>query len=237
MIKLVQFVPNLINEILNVKKVHIKILAKLVGKVQFCYRAMGPSIKLLCRSSFYLISKAKSWNSMLILNDLARKELSYLSENFVNLNGFPIRPFLSSEVIDIKVSSDASDLGFCVYKVCNSNEVLLKKVFSPAEARFSSTHRELLAFHQFYSSEQAKNLKGKNVIHYTDNANCEVILNVGSRNVNLQPLVLDIFLIWKSLNIKVKVIHLSRNDPIIQFADAESRNFDLHDYSIDFDNF
>lgn len=233
----VSSICNLIDEILKVKKVHIKILAKLVGKVQFCYRAMGPTVKLLCRSSFYLISKANSWNSMLILNDLARKELSFLAENFVELNGFPIRPFLSTEVIDFKFSSDASDLGYCVYEVCSNNIVLLKKVFSPAEAKFSSTHRELIAFHQFYLSEQAKMLQGKNVVHYTDNANCEVILSVGSRNVNLQPLVLDIFLIWKSLNVKVKVIHLSRNDPIIQFADVESKNFDLHDYSIDFDNF
>ena len=141
---------------------------------------------------------------------------------------------MSTEVIDFKFSSDASDLGYCVYEVCSNNIVLLKKVFSPAEAKFSSTHRELIAFHQFYLSEQAKILQGKNVVHYTDNANCEVILSVGSRNVNLQPLVLDIFLIWKSLNIKVKVIHLSRNDPIIQFADVESKNSDLHDYSIIF---
>jgi hypothetical protein len=228
---------DLITDILKMKRVHIKILAKLVGKVQFCYKAMGPTVKLLCRSSFHLISKAKTWYSMLELNDLAKKELLYLKENFVLLNGHPIRPFLSTEVIDVKLSSDASDLGFCVYRVCDNNDVLLKQVFSPADARLSSTHRELIAFHRYYLSGQAEILRGKNVVHYTDNANCEVILTVGSRNVTLQPLVLDIFLCWKNLNIKVKVIHLSRNDPIIQYADLESRNFDLHDYSIDFDNF
>ena len=53
----------------------------------------------------------------------------------------------------------------------------------------------------------------------------------------MQPLVLEIFLAWKELNIKVEVIHLKRDDPIIEYADYESRNFDLHDFSLDFDSF
>ena len=233
----VDSICDLIKDILCSKKVHIKILAKLCGKLQFCYKALGPTVKLLCRSSYYLIAKADSWRSMLVLNDSARKELTYLYDNFNFLNGFPMRPFLSNERIDITISSDASDIGFCVYKVCDSNDILLKRVFSSNEVKFSSTHRELMAFHDFYCSKEAIYLRGKNVVHYTDNFNCETILSVGSRNLNLQPLVLDIFLAWKSLDLKVKVIHVSRNDPIIQFADFESRNFDLHDYSIDFDNF
>ena len=55
--------------------------------------------------------------------------------------------------------------------------------------------------------------------------------------LSLQPLGLDIFLAWKSLNVIVSVIYLPRSDPRIEFADFHSRNFDLHDYSLDFDNF
>ena len=224
-------------KVLNAKKIHIKVLASLTGKLQFCFKAIGPCIRLLSRSSYHLISNAKTWNSMIEVSDMVKRELHFILENFDSLNGFPIRPSLSQEVIDIKLSSDASDLGFCVYHVKNDNDILCKKVFSVEESRRSSTERELLAFHNFYLSEKAFNFKNCNVIHYTDNMNCETILSVGSRNVRLQPLVLDIFLAWKRLNMKVSVVYISRNHEIIEFADKESRNFDLHDFSVDFENF
>ena len=81
--------------------------------------------------------------------------------------------------------------------------------------------------------KKAFKFKKCNVIYYTDNMNCETILSVGFRNIRLQPLVLDIFLAWKPLNMKVTVVYISRNHEIIEYADKESRNFDLHDFSVD----
>ena len=98
-------------------------------------------------------------------------------------------------------------------------------------------YRELVAFSDFYLSDKAKEFMHCNIIHYTDNNNCVIILSIGSRNSILQPIVLDIFLAWKHLNLHVTVTHLSCSDPIIQYADFESKNFDFHDYSLDFDNF
>lgn len=69
---------DLICKILNSKKVHIKTLAKLCGKLQFCFKAFGPVVKLLTRSSYYLISRASSWNSMIIMSEAAKRELNYL---------------------------------------------------------------------------------------------------------------------------------------------------------------
>ena len=63
--------------------------------------------------------------------------------------------------------------------------------------------------------------------------NCETILSVGSRNFSLHFYVLKIFLAWRELNLKVSVQYVSRNSEIIQFADTETKNFDLHDYSLD----
>ena len=198
---------------------------------------MGPCVRLLTRSSYVLISKANSWNSMVTMSDAAIKELTFLYENFSFLNGHPLRPSLSQANIEVSVGSDASDLGFCVYEVSDEKTILKKEVFNKEDAMKSSTFRELKAFHSFYLSDKAKKFENKNVVHYTDNMNCEIILNVGSRNEKLQQMVLDIFIAWKDLNMKVDVIYLSRNDPIIEFADAESRNFDLNDYSIDFESF
>lgn len=228
---------DLIISILKKSKVHIKVLAKLLGKIQFCVKAMGPTVRLLCRSSHYLISKAKSWNSMIELSDLSRKELSYLLNNFESLNGFAIRPSLSTTCIDVRVSSDASNLGLCTYEVSDDKVILCKHLFSPEEASKSSTYRELLAFYYFYTSESAEKYRNCNLVHYTDNVNCATILSIGSRNPSLQPIVLEIFLAWRKLNICATVIHLLRDHPIIEFADMESRFFDLHDYSLDFDTF
>ena len=225
---------DLIKDVLNPKKVHIKVLAKLCGKLQFCFKAMGPTVKLLSRSSYYLIAKADSWNSMIVLNDMARVELNYLLSNFDELNGFPLRAEKTQQVVDITLASDASDVGNCVYEVVDdNNDILHKRVFSYEESRKSSTHREILAFYDFYTSHKAEKYRNCNILHYTDNMNCETILTVGSRNFSLHFYVLKIFLAWRELNLKVSVQYVSRNSEIIQFADTETKNFDLHDYSLD----
>ena len=167
-----------------------------------------------------------------------QRELSFIFENWEFLNGYPIRASLSASTLHFSLCSDASDMGNCVYEIVNDQNVVLhKRIFSSVEAKSSSTHRELLAFHDFYLSDLAKLYENANIVHYTDSHNCEIILSIGSRNVTLQPLVLDIFLAWKRLKIKVDVIYLSRDNPIIQFADEETKNFDIHDYGLDFDSF
>ena len=227
----------ILKEILCKKKCHIKILAKLLGKLQFVSKATGPIVKILCRSSYRLISNAKSWNCMIILTDVAIRELSYLLENFDSFNGFCIRPSLSLHRVDFTLSSDSSDLGTALYEVSDKNEILLKRAFTYVESRESSTYRELIAFHDFYCSSNANRYANQNLIHYTDNKCVSQILNVGSKNPKLQPMVFDIVLAWRKLNIKVAVEHLPRLNPIIKFADFHSKNFDLHDYSLDIDNF
>ena len=228
---------DLLFEILSKKKCHIKVLAKALGKLQFIQKATGPIVRILCRSSYRLIALAKSWNCMIEISDDARRELTYLLKNLRILNGFCIRPSLSLHKVDLSLASDSSDRGTCVYHVIDSNEILHKRIFSVEEARESSTHRELIAFHDFYLSSKAVRFANSNIIHYTDNVNVSHILTIGSRNPGLQPMVVDIVLAWKKLNMKVFVEHLPRINPIIQYADFHSKNFDLHDYSLDVDNF
>ena len=231
---------NLIKEIISKPRIHVKILAKLMGKMQFCFKAFGPVIKLLSRSSYYAISKAKSWKSMIEVSIPMVKELSFLLEHWDFLNGFPMRPSNSAASFTTEsfLCSDASSIGNCVYQFVNSQNVIVhKRLFTALEKKQSSTHRELLSFHDFFTSSKADFLKDQNIVHYTDNLACSIILSDGSRNVALQELVLEVFLAWKKLNLKVTVLHLSRSNPIIEFADFESKNFDLHDYSLNHDSF
>ena len=188
-----QSIFDLICSVISSKKVPIKMLAKLCGKLQFCFKAFGPTVKLLTRSSYYLISKAGSWNSFIVISEAAKRELSFIFQNWEFLNGYPIRASLSGPTLHFSLCSDASDMGNCVYEIVNDQNVVLhKRIFSSVEAKSSSTHRELLAFHDFYLSDLAKLYENANIVHYTDSHNCEIILSIGSRNVTLQPLVLDI---------------------------------------------
>ena len=124
--KKISSIRELISEILSSKLVHIKVLAKLLGKLQFCEKAIGPTVRLLSRSSYYLISKASSWNSLLKLSDAARTELIYLFDNLDSMNGFALRASKSLTKLNFSVCSDASDLGFCVYCINGNNDILLK---------------------------------------------------------------------------------------------------------------
>ena len=116
-------------------------------------------------------------------------------------------------------------------------KVITRRVFSDTEQMESSTFRELTAFADFYCSEKASEFKNTDVLHLTDSQNCEKILLVGSKNPKLHPLVFKIFTKCKALNIRLKVQYISRSDPRIQVADMGSRQFDLTDFSIDFDSF
>ncbi len=111
-------------------KVHKKNLARILGKIQFCQKAMGPCVRLLIRSSYHLISKANSWISMIVLSDGAIKELSLMADNFKNFNSNPLRPSLSLKRLDITLESDASDIGFCV---CGCSPAHKIKIYSIAK--------------------------------------------------------------------------------------------------------
>ena len=140
----------LLCDILSLKKVHVKVLAKLCGKLQFCFRAFGPTIKLLSRSSYFLISKASSWNSMIVLTEAAKKELSYLFQNWELLNGFPIRASLSASPLHFRLVSDPSDIGNCVYEVKeHENTVLHKRLFSVRKLRVRQHTENYLLFMTF----------------------------------------------------------------------------------------
>ena len=67
-------------KVLNAKKIHIKVLASLTGKLQFCFKAIGPCIRLLSCSSYHLISNPKNWNSMIEVSDMVKRELHFILE-------------------------------------------------------------------------------------------------------------------------------------------------------------
>ena len=69
--------------------------------------------------------------------------------------------------------------------------------------------------------------------HLTDNKAVEFIFQSGSRNPRIHKLVVDIFLACHALQISLTVSWRSRDDPLLQLADA-GRDFDGSSYSLDF---
>ena len=142
----------LLCDILSLKKVHVKVLAKLCGKLQFCFRAFGMALlsNFCLVHLIFLISKASLWNSMIVLTEAAKKGLSYLFQNWELLNGFPIRASLSASPLHFRLVSDPSDIGNCVYEVKeHENTVLHKRLFSVRKLRVRQHTENYLLFMTF----------------------------------------------------------------------------------------
>ena len=60
-----------------------------------CVKGFGPVIRLLTRFCYQDIANAPSWNSKLVLSDGTRFELSYIYNNWDEINGFAMRSSLT----------------------------------------------------------------------------------------------------------------------------------------------
>ena len=153
------------------------------------------------------------------------------------LDGYPIQSTLSETVLNFTSTlvSDASGTGHYMFELAQSNNILLRRLFTAFEAKESSTFREFTCFAEFYLSDAVLPFRGTNLLHLTDSKNVETMFAVGSRNPKFQPIVMQIVLRMKALDIKLRVEWRSREDPLLQMADLGSKEFDVNDFSLDFE--
>ena len=74
---------------------------------------------------------------------------------------------------------------------------------------------------------------GTGIVHYTDNQAMVHVIDRGSRNRKLQPLVVETVLALRNHSIKMSAVWRSRSDKLIEFADAGSRDFHADDISME----
>ena len=98
---------------------------------------------------------------------------------------------------------------------------------SADEVSLSSGHRELLTL----LAECIPPFSS--VVWYTDSANLVSFWEKGSPKPSIQLDVIECLLFCKERSISLHVLHLSREDPLIQAADVGSRSFDKDDWGID----
>ena len=97
-----------------------RMLSSLVGKVQSCYRALGPVVRLMTRKSYRWICErvdSTSWDYWSDLSPEVVEELVFWRTNIRSLNGCSFVPSLSQTDVSFEVASDASG-GRCVWVSC-----------------------------------------------------------------------------------------------------------------------
>ena len=217
------------------RAVPVRKLARLVGKLQSFRLATGPIVSVLTRSLYAAISSCSSWSAWIKIDDLAFFELDWWEKNLRNTSKFPISAALTTFTTEHKVASDASDIGHYVYLTGKVPRMLAGRAFTQEEQEQSSTWRELKAFHDCWTNP--KNLSefaNKHVAHYTDNKSMVFIIEKGSRNRKLHPMIVEATLALRRHGISMQAMWVSREEGIIALADMGSRDYDRDDISLDF---
>ena len=228
----------MIDYIVSKKKVHVKQLASIYGKIVANRHSLGDIVRLMTRFGFRNIAEAYSWNCFVVVTEEVIFELNFFKENWDSLNGCPIRVDRTRVTVNgskIEVASDASAIGEYIYEV-SCGKFAFKRAFSADEAEESSTLRELRCFEDFYD-HYGKKLRGKAVVHYTDAQNVANMLQIGSRTVDTHKRIVRLYLQLKQLNIFHVAVWLPRDDPRIKVADEGSRDFDIDNWMIAVQNF
>ena len=101
-------------------------LSSLVGKIQSCYRALGPVVRLMTRRSYHWICEVVdkfSWDYWQYLCPEVLEELVFWRDNITSLSGHSFVPALSQTDVRFEVASDASGVGVFGYQVDDSKRV------------------------------------------------------------------------------------------------------------------
>ena len=201
-------------------------LARLTGMLVSMGLALGPVVRLWTRALYREIMQAASWDRLFLLSEEAQNEVKFWMENFSN-SGYPI--WAPCPKIDVMTYSDASEIGWGGYAV-QIGDLSATGCWSEADRKRSSTWREIRGTKLVLQS-LVDSLKGKEVLHRTDNQNTVRILSVGSRKQDLHQDAIDIYKLCQVNNIRLAVEWVSRDDNVR--ADTLSRTEDANDYKLD----
>ena len=119
---------------------------------------------------------------------------------------------------------DASDTGYNVVEVKSEGSVnqVLRYPLSNDEKKLSSTAREATALLHFLQLK-GECLKNHKIQTFTDSQVLEIALTKGSRSIELQGIMLQIFDELKKNQISLKAVWLPRAHPILANIDLDSR--------------
>ena len=149
--------------LLVVRRVKLRNMARALGLLQSCSRALGNVVRIKSRCLYRWLNELlenSSYNHHFSLSEIEKEEVSFWIKNLRTLNGCFFSPKLSSVETYFSVVSDASQDGMFCYQLETRYEILLRKLFTAQEAKSSSTVREILALKNIYCSALSDRFKG-----------------------------------------------------------------------------
>ena len=159
--------------LLEVRRVKLRDIARVLGLLQSCSRALGNVVRIKTRNLYRWLNERlenSSYNYHFCLSEVEKDEVFFWINNIRDLNGCYFTPKRSSTETYFSVVSDASNEGMFAYQLENwtglEYQVSLRELFSAQEAKCSSTVRELLALQNIYCSELGDRFMGSTVYHY-----------------------------------------------------------------------
>jgi hypothetical protein len=220
------------------RRVKLRFLASVYGKISACRQAIGQLATLLTRHGHNLIatgSKFHTWEGHVTITAEVREEVLRLHSSLCWLNGWSMHETVGLITPHRAFATDASAVGMagaeitCGYLTdehfphpgpCTSGP-LVSRWFSEAECEESSTLRELIAVRELVVN-QAYEWSCERIMIICDNFNVSIILKKGSRKVHLHNIAIELHLICHQMQISLTSIWMSRNDPRISQADTMS---------------
>lgn len=246
---------------LQSNEVHVKNLAKLLGKMISLSPSHGSCVRICTRSGYAMLEEhvaSRGWKGVIPWTLPARREMFYFAQVARHFNGAPIittltdirvdvvlpNPISSQETIqasiyDTVIVSDASKIKAAVKWLQGHTKNWISVFeFSPEEFQCSSGERELLAVHKFLQDPlRKKELNRTNIIWGTDSTNLVSFLEKGSRQTRIQKLIFDVLRFCAENNCVITPIHLYREDERIKEVDYLSKLKDTDNWSIDVTTF
>lgn len=202
-----------------------RLVASLVGQIISMQAAMGSVVRLRTRSLYECIMQKASWDSPVLIKEMAFDEVVFWKENVEFLNG---KELLDEKVCTSVVYTDASGTGFGGYIVEYEESEVIGS-WKPDEQVKSSTWRELEAVYRMLMSK-LNYLKGQKVLWRTDNQNVVHILCKGSVKSDLQTIAINIADICTREEIQLSPQWIPRTDNVK--ADLFSKTSDCDDWEI-----
>ena len=227
----------------NVLYFHAKFLARIVGQIISMKVVVGDIVRMKTRFLYYCILSKASWEAKVKISVDALKEIEFWRKNvsILNGNGRSIEFVCASDVCNLLLYCDASDVGFGGYFETfddeNNENVFLGSVvgnWTADESRLSSTWRELEAVNRVMKS-RVNFIQNQNLNVISDNKNVSKIMQVGSKKPYLQIAASQIFETCIENGVQVTNVWKPRYEN--KRADFLSRLSDMDDWSVHDDVF
>lgn len=212
----------------NKRHIPAKLLARICGQLASMSAGLGHVTRLWTRSLYRLLATRRTWRSHLCAGPDALQELQFWQTRYHLYNGQPLWPSTKVEQFDTALFSDASDIGWGGYEVCQAGNRIAQGYFTEEEAKKSSTFREGTGILRLLLS--LPGLDGGRVRLCTDNQAWEWIWQGGSRRAELDALAKEIFEICYQRNIKLAIHWIPREQN--QLADYISKFHDGDDWQL-----